>query len=588
MPRWGPMAKKDPTNAEIAAAFSELGILYELDGAVRYRVNAYKDAAKVMLQSPVSIAELTRAGRVTELPGIGKTSEEKIKAFLDTGTIPSAEKLKKKFPASLVEVTRIPGLGSKTAKRLFDELGVASVDDLRQAVAEERIRSLKGLGPKAEENIAAQLEKLGAEGPIERVLLSDALPVAESLAADLRAHPAAVRVAVAGSARRLAETCKDVDIIATAKDPQALATALVEHPLAAAAGNPGKGGARITTHAGISIDLRIVAPEAYGNLLQHFTGSAQHNIELRERAVKMGLSVSEHGITEVETGKIERFDTEEEVYARLGMAYVEPELREGRGEIKAALADELPALVTREDIRGDLHSHTTLSDGKNSLEEMAEAARELGYSYFAVTDHSATHGFGNHVTPAMLEERIEEVAELNGRIASRRFRVLCGSEVNILPDGTLDYEDDLVERLDWVVASVHTSFRMSKADMTKRMVTAVSNPLVDCLGHPSGRLLLRREGYDFDIEKVAEAAAEAGTMIEINGNPNRRDLSEQNARLAAEAGVKICLNTDAHRIRTLENMRYGIATARRAWLTKAQVANTRPWGEFRKLLKRNR
>jgi DNA polymerase (family X) len=580
--------KKDPTNAEIAAAFSELGTLYELDGAVRYRVNAYKDAAKTMLQSPVSIAELTRAGRVTELPGIGKTSEEKIKTFLETGSIPSAEKLKKKFPASLVQVTRIPGLGAKTARRLHDEIGVATVEDLREAVAQQRIRSMKGLGPKAEENIAAQLERLGAEGPAERVLLSEALPVAESLADDLRAHPASEDVAVAGSARRLADTCKDVDIIATAKDPKALAAALVEHPLAAAAGNPGQGGARITTHAGVSIDLRIVAPESYGNLLQHFTGSKDHNVELRERAVKMGLSVSEHGIKDAETGEVERFRTEEEVYSRLGLEYIEPELREGRGEIKAARDGKLPKLVKQEDVRGDLHSHTTLSDGKNTLEEMAEAARERGYAYFAVTDHSATHGFGNHVTPEMLERRIEEVAELNDRIASRSFRVLCGSEVNILPDGALDYEDALLERLDWVVASVHTSFRMSRENMTKRMVTAVQNPLVDCLGHPSGRMLLRREGYDFDIEKVVEAANAAGTMIEINANPNRRDLNELNARLAAEAGVKICINTDAHRVRTLENMRYGIATARRAWLTKAQVANTRPWGEFRKLMKRDR
>src|SRR5688500_15447827 len=385
------MAKKDPTNAEIAAAFSELGTLYELDGAVRYRVNAYKDAAKTMLQSPVSIAELTRLGRVTELPGIGKTSEEKIKALLDTGSIPSAEKLKQKFPASLVQVTRIPGLGAKTARRLFDELGVATIEDLREAVAQQQIRAMKGLGPKAEENIAAQLEKLGAEGPAERVLLSDALPVAESLADDLRAHPASQDVAVAGSARRLAETCKDVDIIATAKDPKALATALIEHPLAAAAGNPGAGGARITTHAGVSVDLRIVAPEAYGNLLQRFTGSAAHNVELRERAVKMGLSVSEHGITEVESGKVERFRTEEEVYERLGLSYIEPELREARGEIKAARDGKLPKLVTQDDIKGDLHSHTTLSDGKNGLEEMVEAARALGYSYFAVTDHSASH-----------------------------------------------------------------------------------------------------------------------------------------------------------------------------------------------------
>ncbi len=580
------MAKKDPTNAQIAEAFSELGVLYELDGADRFRVNAYRDAAKTMRQCPVSIAELTRAGKVTELPGIGKTSEEKIKAFLDTGTIPSAEKLKAKFPATLVEVTRIPGLGAKTARRLFDEIGVASMDDLREAVADQRIRAMKGLGPKAEENIAAQLEKLGAEGPAERVLLSDVLPIAEKLAADLLEHPACEAVAVAGSARRLAETCKDVDLIATAKDPKALATALVEHPLAATSGNPGQGGARITTQNGVSIDLRIVAPEAYGNLLQHFTGSAAHNIELRERAVKMGLSVSEHGITDVESGKVEQFATEEEVYERLGLKYIEPELREARGEIKAARDGKLPKLVTQDDIKGDLHSHTTLSDGKNELEEMVEAARSLGYSYFAVTDHSASHGFGDHVTPGMLEERIDEIAELNERIATRRFRVLAGSEVNILTDGSLDYEDSLLERLDWVVASVHTSFRMTRENMTKRMVAAVEHPLVDCLGHPSGRMLLRREGYDFDVEAVVEAAANAGTMIEINGNPNRRDLSEQNARLAADAGVKICLNTDAHRISTLANMRYGVANARRAWLTKAEVANTRPWGEFKKLMKR--
>ena len=582
------MAKKDPTNAQIADAFSELGTLYELDGAVRYRVNAYRDAAKVMRQCPISIAELTRAGKVTELPGIGKTSEEKIKAFLETGTIPSAEKLKAKFPATLVEVTRIPGLGAKTARRLYDEIGVASIDDLREAISNESIRSMKGLGPKAEENIAAQLEKLGAQGPAERVLLSDVLPIAEKLAADLLEHPACEAVAVAGSARRLAETCKDVDLIATAKDPKALASALVEHPLAAAAGNPGQGGAKITTQNGVSVDLRIVTPEAYGNLLQHFTGSAAHNVQLRERAVKMGLSVSEHGITEVESGKVERFATEAQVYERLGLEYIEPELREARGEIKAARDGGLPELVTQDQIKGDLHSHTTLSDGVNELEEMVEAARSLGYAYFAITDHSASHGFGNHVTPEMLEERIEEIAELNERVASKRFRVLAGSEVNILTDGSLDYEDSLLERLDWVVASVHTSFRMTREKMTKRMIAAVEHPLVDCLGHPSGRMLLRREGYDFDVEAVVEAAAAAGTMIEINGNPNRRDLSEQNARLAADAGVKICLNTDAHRVSTLANMRYGVANARRAWLTKADVANTRPWGEFKKLMKRER
>jgi DNA polymerase (family X) len=582
--------KKPPElrNADIADAFVELATLYELDGAVSYRVLAYRDAAKVIRQSPVSVAELARAGRATELPSVGKTIQEKIIALIETGTIPSADKLKAKFPPSLVEVTLIPGLGAKTVRRLHDELGIATLDDLREAVAKQRIRTLKGMGPKAEENIAAQLERLGDEGPSERVLLSDALPIAERLAEVLREHPACEAVDVAGSARRLAETCKDIDLIATASDPVALATALAEHPLAASAGKPSANGVRATTYNGVAVDLRIVPPEEYGNLLQHFTGSQRHNIELRERAVRMGLSVSEHGITDTETGKVEKLATEAAVYERLGLRYIEPELREGHGEIRAAEADELPELIERDDIRGDLHMHTTLSDGKNSLEEMAEACRELGYRYVAITDHSASHGFGNHVTPAQLEARIEEIAELNERYDSRRFCVLAGSEVNIGTDGSLDYADELLDRLDWVVASVHTSFRMTRANMTKRMVAAVESPLVDCLGHPSGRLLLRREGYDFDLEAVVGAAAAAGTFIEINGNPNRRDLSEQNARLAAEAGVTICLNTDAHRVSTLENMRYAIATARRAWLGPKNVANTRTWAQLQKLRKPNR
>ncbi len=572
-------------NAEIAAALSELGTLYELDGADRFRVLAYRDAAKAIRQSPVSVAELARAGRATELPGVGKTLEQKIIDLLDTGKIPAAEKLKAKFPPSLVEITRLPGMGAKTVRRLWDELGIATLDDLRVAAEEGRIRELRGLGPKFEQNVLAALERMGEEGAGERVILSEALPIAEEIAAALREHPASEQVTVAGSVRRLAETCKDIDIIATASEPKKLAEALAEHDLIAVAGNPTDAGLRATTHTGMAVDLRIVEPDAYGNLLQHFTGSAAHNVELRERAVRMGLSVSEHGITEMESGEVERHATEAEVYQRLGLAYIEPELREGRGEIKAAEEGELPELVELGDIRGDLHSHTTLSDGKHSLEGMAEAARERGYEYFAVTDHSATHGFGNDVQADALLRRVEEIRELNERLyADGTFRVLAGSEVNILPNGDLDYEEEVLDELDWVIASVHTSFRMTRENMTKRMVAAVENPRVNCLGHPSGRLLLRREPYDFDIEAVAEAAARSGTMIEINGNPNRRDLSEQNARLAAEAGVVICLNTDAHQTGTLANMRYAVATARRAWLGPKQIANTRPWTEFAKLI----
>ena len=571
-------------NAEIAAALEELGVLYELDGAVKYRVLAYSNAATAIRESPVSVAELAAQGRATEIPGVGKTLAEKIDALLESGEIPAAAKLKAKFPPTLIAVTRVPGLGTKTARRLYEELGVASLEDLKAAAEGEKIRELKGLGAKVEERVLASLETMGDEGdPIAgRLLLSKVRPIAEELAAALREHPAANRVEIAGSARRWAETCKDIDLIATADDPVALSQHFAAHPLIAAAGTPGANGVRAQTHNGVSVDLRIVPPAAFGNLLQHFTGSKAHNVQLREEAVARGLSVSEHGITETESGGVELCESEEAVYRRLGYDYIEPELREGRGELKAAREGELPELIELADVRGDLHSHTTLSDGRNSLEEMAEAGRARGYAYMAITDHSASHGFGDHVTEERLWERIEEIRAWNR--GKRGFRLLAGSEVNVGIDGALDYSDDLIEALDWVVASVHTSFAVSAAEMTARVLAAIENPGVDCIGHLTGRLIGRREPYGIDVEAIAEAAARTGTMIEINGNPNRRDLSDRHARLAVDAGVTIVLNTDAHGIDTLDNMAYAVATARRAWLTKADVANTRSWSEFKKLL----
>jgi DNA polymerase (family 10) len=573
------------TNAEIAAALEELGVLYELDGAVKYRVLAYSTAAKAIRESPVSVAELAAAGRATEIPGVGKTLAEKIGALLSTGEIPAAVKLKAKFPPTLIEVTRVPGVGAKTARHLYDALEISSIDDLKAAAEAQQVREVKGLGPKAEENILAALERVGepGEGP-GRLLLSIVRPIAYELAAALREHPAADRVEVAGSVRRWAETCKDVDLIATAEDGTALAEHLASHPLIAAAGNPGPNGVRAQTHNGISVDLRIVPPAAFGNLLQHFTGSKAHNVQLREEAVARGLSVSEHGITEVESGEVELCETEAAVYERLGYAYIEPELREGHGELKAAREGKLPELIELDDVRGDLHAHTTLSDGRNTLEEMAAAARDRGYAYLAITDHSASHGFGDDVTAERLWQRIEEIRAWNK--GKRGFRLLAGSEVNIGLDGSLDYPDDLVAALDWVVASVHTSFAISEAEMTARIVAAIENPRVDCIGHLTGRLIGRREPYGVDIEAIAEAAARTGTMLEINGNPNRRDLSDRHARLAAEAGVTIALTTDAHGVDTLDNMVYAVATARRAWLTAGDVANTRGWRELKSLLKR--
>jgi DNA polymerase (family X) len=568
-------------NGEIAEAFEELASLYELDGAVVYRVVAYRNAAKAIREAGVSVAELAKQDRAEELAGVGRTIAEKIDALLGTGSIPSADKLKQRIPAGLVEVTRIPGLGPKRAKLLHDQIGVGSIEDLRRAAESGQLKDVRGFGKKAEENVLAAFAA-GADGrPKERMILSKALPVGEELVAALRDHPAAIRVELAGSARRLSDTVKDLDIVAASSDPAALSEAFTGLGAIDTVSTFGEAGAKVVTHSGLSVDLRIVPEEAFGNLLQHFTGSGRHNEALRTDAVRRGLHVSEYGISD-ESGESEAFTTEEEVYERLGMQYIPPELRENRGELEAARAGRLPELIELGDIRGDLHMHTTLSDGHASVEEMAAAARELGHDYIAITDHSASHGFGDDVQPDALLRRAEEIRSL----PDLGITVLAGTETNVLPDGSLDYEDDVLERLDWVIASLHTSFRLSEKDQTARMLSAMNHPLVDVIGHPTGRLIERREAYALDLDRVIAAAVETGTFLEINANPDRRDLNDVYARAAAEAGVTLLIDSDAHWPETLKNMRYGIATARRAWLTPRQVANTRPWAELARMRKR--
>jgi len=572
----------DPSNLEIAAAFDELADLYELDGAVVHRVLAYRGAAKSAREASSSIAALTRSGRVTELPGIGKTLAEKLSALLTTGAIPAAEKLRARYPPGLIEMMRLPGLGPKRARRLFDELGIESLQMLRAAAQEQKLREVRGFGEKFEASVLSALEAGAGERPAQRVLLHRALDVGDAIVAALREHPAAERVELAGSARRSADSVKDLDIIATASDPAALTRALGDLYLIESASTPGPNAARGRTHTGLPVDLRVVAPDNFGNLLQHFTGSQAHNVALREAAVRRGLHVSEYGILDDATGDTLRCATEEEVYERLGLVYPEPELRENRGELEPGFA--APQLVTLADMRGDLHMHTTASDGHNSIEQMALAALERGYEYIAITDHSATHGFGDHVTPDELELQIERVAEVNARLAG--IEVLAGTETNILPDGSPDYDDDLLARLDWVIGSVHTQFSMSAGDMTKRMVAAIEYPWIDAIGHPTGRKIQSRAPYALAMEEVIAAAADTGTMLEINAAPDRRDLDDVHARAAAEAGVLILIDSDAHRVATLPNMRWGVATARRAWLTPEHVANTRSWEQFAGLRKR--
>ncbi len=577
------------SNAAIAEAFDELGDLYELDGAIVHRVLAYRSAAKAVREASVSVAALAREGRATELPGIGKTLQEKIQALVQTGAIPAAERLRAKFPAGLIAITRLPGVGPKRVRLMHSELGIDSPEALREAALAQRLRDVKGLGPKFEASVLAGLEAMAAqpEGRAPRLLLPRATEIGEALAAGLeRLGGAGTHVQLAGSARRRADSVKDIDLIATTTKPTTLAKSLAKLEEIETVTSAGKAGARARTHSGYGVDLRIASPGQLGNLLQHFTGSGAHNAALREAAVRRGLHVSEYGVLDDATGATETFASEQEVYERLSLSYIEPELREDRGELEAAREGTLPRLIELDDIRGDLHSHTIASDGHNTIEEMARAALERGYEYLAITDHSASHGFGNDVSPEQLRRQIELVHEANERVEG--IELLAGSEVNILPDGSLDYADELLGELDWIVASVHTSFGMDEQTMTERMIAAIEHPLVDVIGHPTGRLIERRAPYAIDLDAVFAAAARTGTMLEINANPDRRDLSDIHARAAAQAGVLLSIDSDAHRVRTLANMRWGVATARRAWLTAEQVANTRPWAELRRLGKQAR
>jgi DNA polymerase (family 10) len=573
----------DPANSTIADALEELGDLYELDGAVIHRVLAYRNAARAVRDAQGSVAQLAREGAVTSIPGIGATLERKILDLIETGEIPAAVRLRERYPPGLLAITALPGLGPKRARRLFDELSIDSPDALRAAASAQRIRTLKGFGAKGEEAILAALDAGAAERPRSRTLLDRALEIGELIIDSLRARDPEAQITLAGSARRRADSVKDLDIVV---DRPSLLDALGTLDLLEEGARTSPSAARGRTHSGITVELRAVSSEQFGNLLQHLTGSNAHNAALRERAVRAGLHISEYGILEDATGTIHHCATEDEVYARAGLGYIEPELRENRGELEAAAAGTLPVLVELSDIRGDLHAHTTASDGHASIEQMAQAALAFGYEYLAITDHSATHGFGDEVSPKQLRRQIELVHEADAKLEG--IKLLAGSEVNILPDGSPDYDDNLLAELDWVIASVHTSFALDRDAMTERMCRAASHPLIDAIGHPTGRLVERRAPYELDVDALIATCAANGTMLEINASPNRRDLDEIHSRSAAAAGVSLVINSDAHSTGGLQVLRFGIWTARRAWLTAADVANTLPWPEFAAKLGRSR
>jgi len=563
-----------PRNADVADQFDLLADLLEIEGADSFRVVAYRRAATVMRESPAGIAQMALDGKAKSLSGIGKTIEEKIVQIVEDGEITALRERKDRIPAGVISFMRLPGLGPKTARRIWQELGVSTVEELRDAAEAERLRALPGLGPKTEENILRALAAKPAGPP--RTLLGRALPFLLSVVDTLRDHPAADQVSEAGSARRRCETVRDLDIIATADDPLALIDFFVALPWVAEVAAQGPTKATVVSNEGFRADLRVVPPECYGNLLQHFTGSKNHNVALREEAVKRGLSVSEYGVKDTESGEVFTAVTEEELYDYLGYQFIPPELRENAGELEAARRNELPELVEAEDLRGDLHSHSTWSaDGKNTIEEMARACIAKGYRYLVVTDHS------HYLRDGKLETQWKEIEALNEQLAP--FVILKGIEVNIRSDGSLDFADDLLAQCDWVVASVHSSLG---SDVTGRILSAMESPHVDSIGHPTGRKINRRPASDLDFERAVEKALETGTFLEIDSQPDRLDLRDTHARAAAEAGLMIAVTSDAHEIAALSYVEIGIGQARRAWLTKEQVLNTRTWPQLKKLRKK--
>jgi DNA polymerase (family X) len=570
---------KLPTNTELAERFELLADMLELDGADAFRLAAYRRAAARIRESAVPVAQLAVDGKATRLSGIGGTIEGKIVEVVETGDMAALAKLRAKLPPGLVEVMHVPGLGPKTARKLWSELGVESLDDLKAAAEQERLRGLPGLGPKSEEKVLKALAApVRATAETGRTLLGRALPAVRRAVSEIQASGLADRVSEAGSVRRRAETTKDLDLIATAEDASALIAFFVGREWVAEVVAQGGTKATVVSHEGLRFDLRVVPPECYGNLLQHFTGSKDHNVAMREDAIKRGFSVSEYGVLQVESSETFQAADEEQVYAHLGYAWIPPELRENRGELEAAREGSLPQLVELGDLKGDLHMHTDWSDGRATLEEMALAAKERGHRYIAICDHA------RRLRDGRLEAQTKAIAELQERVSG--LTILAGIEVDIRADGSLDYADEALAERDWVMASIHSGFDGPRERLTERLVAAMQNPYVDCIGHPTGRKINRRPAYDLDFERVCEVAVETGTFLEINAQPDRLDLTDTLARAAAEAGVGIVVSTDAHRLHELDNLELGVAQARRGWITAEHVVNTRTWAQVKKLRKR--
>jgi DNA polymerase (family 10) len=564
------------SNRDIADVFLGIAARMEILGEDKFRLLAYRRAGEAIADLPMPLADYRARNALDEIPGIGKTIAEKIGTLLDTGSLPLAERLQSQVPAGVVDLIRVPDLGPSKAARLHKELGIASLDDLRAAVEAGKLRELKGFGAKSEERIAAGLLSLQADQG--RILMSQALSTAEQVIAALRkAVPSLELVAYTGSLRRARPTIGDIDLLAGHDDTAAVTEAFTKLPIAARVLGVGEIKASVLLQSGLRSDLLVVEPRRWGSALQHFTGSKDHNIHFRRIAQERGLTFSEQGFASAD-GSLQECATEEEVYAVLGLPLIPPEIREDAGEIEAAAAGKLPTLVESEDIRADLHMHSRWSDGRASIADMAKAAEARGYQYIAITDHSAYLGVTGGVDAARLQQQAAEVKALNEQYAASgsSFRILHGCEVDITPDGGLALPDEVLAGLDLVIASLHVSLRQPREQATARLLKAINNPHVDIIAHPTGRILNRRPGADLDMEAVLKAAAETGTLMEINSGPDRLDLDAGHVRRALELGVGLTVNSDAHHPDDLAWQRFGVLTARRGWAPAERIVNTWP------------
>jgi DNA polymerase (family 10) len=568
------------TNQELAQIFLHIADILDIQGENPFKVRAYKKAAETLENFPQEISSLENFETLQELPGIGQAISQKIKELMENGKLKYYEELKASEYAPLTELLKIPGMGPKHIKLVYDKLKIKTVEQLEKKALQGKLRDLPGLGEKTEQNILkgiAQVKKFS-----ERFPLGYILPKAQEIEKELRELKEVNEILLCGSLRRMKETIADVDILISSNRPKPVAEKFVALSQVKAVISQGKTKASISSKYGFQVDLRVVKPESFGSAAHYFTGSKSHNIKIRSRGVAQGLKINEYGVFKGQkriAGK-----TEEEVYASVGFPYFEPELREDRGEIEAALQGKLPHLIQLKDLKGDLHTHSNWTDGHSSIEEMAKKGLALGYEYIAMCDHSPTIGITNGLDEKKLEKHNEEIDKLNKRF--KNFRVLKGIEVDIRSDGKLDLPDSVLEKLEVVVGAVHTKFTLSKEEMTKRIIKAIEDPNVDIIAHPTGRLIGKREPYEVDMDKIIDAAYVNKKVLELNAYPDRLDLNDLDARKAKNKGIKVAINTDAHRDEHLNLIFYGIATAKRGWLEPSDVINTYPLKKLLEYLKK--